>query len=152
MWDGLGRAPVNCAVNIRKTMKSNGDATKNRGVRFTFGLGLSTSGVTVLGTGASNMDGTLAGMDVGGTTTADNTGGWATWTTGEGGRMGRSIERRRLGPRRMTPSSTDEEARPKRTSVRFSLERGEGEGAYERERSMGGGLLTTPSSMSRSRE
>ncbi len=50
-------------------------------------------------------------------------------STGEGWRRGGSRERRRLGPRRMTPSSVDEDARPKRTSVRFSLDRGDGEGA-----------------------
>jgi hypothetical protein len=42
------------------------------------------------------------------------------------------------------PATSDAVA--KRTSVCFSLERGEGDGACARERSLGGGLLTTPSS------
>jgi hypothetical protein len=37
-------------------------------------------------------------------------------------------------------------------SVRFSLERGEGDGAYARAVTLGGGLFTTPSSMPTSRE
>lgn len=49
----------------------------------------------------------------------------------EGSRAGPSMQRRRLGPRRATPSSLDGVA--KRMVVRFSLERGEGDGASTRE-------------------
>ena len=85
-------------------------------------------------------------MEGGQTTCEDLAGGGAEASTSC---AGGSMRRRRLGPRRGTPSSLDVVA--KRTSVRFSLERGEGEGARVREWSLGGGLLTTPSSIPTSR-
>src|ERR1700737_3397719 len=75
--------------------------------------------------------------------------GGGTAEAGEVRDGGPSMRRRRLGPRRATPSSLEGERCPKRTSVRFSLERGEGDRAYARATSLGGRLLTTPSSMSR---
>ena len=63
---------------------------------------------------------------------------------------GASMQKRRLGPRRGTPSSFEVVA--KQTSVRFSLEREEGKGARVRKLNVGGGLLTTPSLISTPRE
>ena len=72
--------------------------------------------------------------------------------TEEGSYRGSSMQRRWLSSRQATLSSLKGDTCQHQTSVCFSLERGEGDGVYEWETTMGGGLFTTPSSMPTSQE
>ena len=78
--------------------------------------------------------------------------GGGTESAGKVLHQGASMRRRQLGPRRAMPSSLEGDKCPNRTSVRFSLERGEGDKAYVRATSLGGGLFTTMSSIPTSQE
>ena len=83
----------------------------------------------------------------GGLTTVEEVAWGGRESAGEVAHRGASMRRRRLGPRRETPSSVEGDRCPNQTSICYSLERGEGDTAYARATSLGGGLFTTPSSI-----
>ena len=65
-------------------------------------------------------------------------GGGTEWM-GEGSHRGASMRRRQLGPQRATALSLEGDTCPNRTSVCFSLERGEGDRVYARATTLGAG-------------